>query len=144
MPRSKHTSSKTPRSGAPRGCRGGARERIPTYRLHRSSGNAVVTLNSRDIYLGPHGSAESRAEYNRVVAEWLSNQRQGPPTSSNLTIVELVARYFPHVQSYYRKNGHPTSEVNTVRNALQPLLVSMAIRRPANSAPWHCERCAMQ
>jgi hypothetical protein len=27
--------------------------RIPTYRKHRASGQAVVTLDSRDFYLGP-------------------------------------------------------------------------------------------
>ena len=28
----------------------------PTYRKHRPSGQAVVTLSGRDFYLGPHGS----------------------------------------------------------------------------------------
>src|SRR5262249_12926131 len=49
--------------------------RIPTYRFHKSSGQAIVTLpdglgNRRDVLLGPHGSAESPAEYARVLAEW--------------------------------------------------------------------------
>jgi hypothetical protein len=47
---------------------------IPTYRFHKRSGQAVVTLRDpggsrRDVYLGPYGSAESKTEYNRVVAE---------------------------------------------------------------------------
>ena len=45
------------------------RRRIPSYRLHRPSGQAVVTLSGRDFYLGPHGSKISRAEYDRVTAE---------------------------------------------------------------------------
>ncbi len=36
--------------------------RIPSYRKHKVSGLAVVTLNGRDFSLGPHGSAESHAE----------------------------------------------------------------------------------
>ena len=30
--------------------------RLPSYRLHKASGQAVVTLNARDIYLGEHNS----------------------------------------------------------------------------------------
>ena len=44
--------------------------RIPSYRKHKPSGRAVVTLDGRDIYLGKHNSAASRAEYNRLIAEW--------------------------------------------------------------------------
>jgi len=31
-------------------------EELPSYRLHKPSGRGVVTLDGRDIYLGPHGS----------------------------------------------------------------------------------------
>jgi len=43
----------------------------PKYRRHRASGQAVVTLNGNDCYLGPHGTKASRIEYDRVVAEWM-------------------------------------------------------------------------
>ena len=36
--------------------------RVPSYRRHRPTGQAVVTLNGRDIYLGKWGGKESRAE----------------------------------------------------------------------------------
>ena len=32
----------------------------PKYRKHRASGQAVVTLDGRDRYLGPHGTNASR------------------------------------------------------------------------------------
>ena len=38
---------------------------VPKYRKHRASGQAVVTLNGRDHYLGPHGTKASRIEYDR-------------------------------------------------------------------------------
>ena len=47
--------------------------RIPSYRLHKPSGQSVVTLNGKDHYLGKHGPAESQTAYERIVAEWLSN-----------------------------------------------------------------------
>ena len=42
---------------------------VPTYRLHKPSGKAVVTLCGRDFYLGPWNSPDSRLEYDRLVAE---------------------------------------------------------------------------
>ncbi|MGD0462866.1 MAG: hypothetical protein ABSB74_10300 [Tepidisphaeraceae bacterium] len=50
--------------------------RLPRYRLHRRSGQAIVTLNGRDHYLGPHGSQTSIAEYDRLIAEWLTSGRR--------------------------------------------------------------------
>ena len=44
---------------------------IPTYRKHRASGQAVVSLNGRDFYLGPHGTRASKLEYDRLIGEWL-------------------------------------------------------------------------
>ena len=36
------------------------KNKLPAYRHHKASGQAVVTLNARDIYLGKHNSPESR------------------------------------------------------------------------------------
>ena len=36
---------------------------LPKYRKHRASGQAVVTLNGRDHYLGPHGTKANKREY---------------------------------------------------------------------------------
>jgi hypothetical protein len=44
---------------------------VPSYRKHRASGQAIVTLCGRDFYLGPHGTKVSRDEYDRLVGEWL-------------------------------------------------------------------------
>ena len=46
--------------------------RIPSYRKHRASGSAVVTLSGQVFYLGPHGTKVSRLEYDRSVSEWLA------------------------------------------------------------------------
>jgi hypothetical protein len=48
--------------------------RTPTYRKHKGSGQAVVTLNGRDIYLGKYGTKASRDEYNRSIGEWLAKR----------------------------------------------------------------------
>ena len=55
------------------------RKKLPKYRLHKPSGQAVVTLSGRDIYLlGAHDTEVSRVEYDRLVAEWLVNGRTWP------------------------------------------------------------------
>jgi hypothetical protein len=53
-----------------------APNQVPSYRLHKQSGQAIVTLNGRDFTLGRHGTKESRDEYQRVTSEWLANGRR--------------------------------------------------------------------
>ena len=48
---------------------------VPSYRIHKQSGQAVVTLTDalggrHDVLLGVHGTKQSRVEYARVIAEW--------------------------------------------------------------------------
>jgi hypothetical protein len=101
------------------------RFRTPSYRLHRPSGQAVVTLDGRDIYLGRYNSRESRAEYDRLIAEWLTNGRRLPTPASgsgtDLTINEVILTYLLSADSHYTKGGRPTSEPRNIRLALRPL-----------------------
>ena len=64
---------------------------IPSYRCHKPSGQAVVTLNGKDFYLGPWKSALSRTAYDRLIAEWVSNGRQLPNV---VACGERVARFW--------------------------------------------------
>jgi integrase len=105
------------------------RKKDPSYRLHKQSGQAVVTLpNGRggrsDVLLGKHDTDESWAEYNRVLQEWKANERRLPAKSSNpepsgLTVNELLLAYYRHAETYYVKDGAPTSEVAAIRAALR-------------------------
>jgi hypothetical protein len=52
--------------------------RTPKYRLHKPTGQAVVTIDGRDYHLGVHGTPKSRATYDRLIGEWLSNSRRLP------------------------------------------------------------------
>ena len=47
-----------------------ASQQVPAYQRHEASGQAVVKLGGRVVYLGPFGSDESRVRYRREVAEW--------------------------------------------------------------------------
>jgi hypothetical protein len=46
--------------------------KVPTYRQHKASGQALVTLSGRDIYLGPFGSPESEERYHQAIGQWLA------------------------------------------------------------------------
>ncbi len=97
--------------------------RIPSYRQHKPSGQAVVTLNSHDFYLGPWQSQVSRGEYDRLIGEWLANGRHVPVGNQqqDITVTELIASYWSFAEGYYQKNGQSTGEVDCIRAALRPL-----------------------
>jgi integrase len=95
---------------------------IPAYRKHKGTGQAVVTLNGRAYYLGRHGSKESRATYNRLIAEWLAGGRRLPDADNGLTVSELIRAFWPHVETHYRRpDGTPTNEVGDYKLSLRPL-----------------------
>jgi len=73
---------------------------LPKYRKHRASGQAVVTINGRDHYLGPHTTRASHREYDRVIAEYLSSGRSSTfgSTGRALTVVELANEYLKHAK----------------------------------------------
>src|SRR5262245_45180125 len=66
---------------------------VPVYRKHRGTGQALVTLNGKDHYLGKFRSAASKSEYDRLIAEWLAGGRQ-LPKKDGLTIAELILAYW--------------------------------------------------
>jgi hypothetical protein len=82
-----------------------------------------VTLDGRDFYLGRYGSPESRAEYDRLIVEWIANGRRLPapttPAGSDLTVNECLFWFVEWSAGYYRKDGRPTSEARMIRDALK-------------------------
>jgi hypothetical protein len=97
-----------------------AASRLPSYRLHKPSGQAVVTLNGKDHYLGPHGTEASRAAYDRLVGEWQVNGRRPVDSASaGLTIQELILAYWRHAERHYVKDGKPTSQLVLVKRVLR-------------------------
>jgi integrase len=101
------------------------RNRVPSYRLHKQSGQAVVTLSDglgrrHDVLLGEYDTAASRTEYARVVAEWEIAGRGLPPEKTGIPSVnEVILRYYQFAEGYYQKNGKPTSQVERVRRSLK-------------------------
>jgi integrase len=95
--------------------------RVPSYRRHRPSGQAVVTLNGRDFYLGKWNTKASRAEYDRLIGEWLAAGRNLRQTGADLTVNELARAYWHFAKGYYRKDSRPTGTLGGVRVAMRLL-----------------------
>lgn len=100
-----------------------SRVRAPAYRRHKASGQAIVSIDRRDFYLGRYGSKASRREYERIVGEWLAAGRRLPAqdAAAGLNIGDLALRYWGWAESYYVKDGQPTSEQHNIRVALRRL-----------------------
>jgi integrase len=95
--------------------------RTPSYRLHKSSGQAVLTLSGHDFYLGPWNTPQSRAEYDRLVAEWLANGRRLPGTvvtTGSATVTEVILAFDKYAEERYPASGR---ELENYRLALRPL-----------------------
>ncbi len=79
---------------------------LPRYRLHKQSGQAVVTLplgggKYRDYLLGLFDSEESKREYTLVINEWLAAGMLAPPTAvggrcADLSVAEVCVRFCKH------------------------------------------------
>ena len=92
----------------------------PRYRCHKASGQAIVTLGGVDHYLGRWNSKASKAEYDRLVGEWLAAGRPSHvPRQANTgpTVVGVLARYWRFAKNHYAQS----KEVDNIRHALQSL-----------------------
>lgn len=96
--------------------------RIPSYRRHRPTGQAVVTLNGRDVYLGKWNTKASRAEYERLIGEWLAGGRCLPSVDQGgSSVAEVALRFLQHAKGYYVKDGRPTGELAEYRLVIRLL-----------------------
>lgn len=97
---------------------------MPSYRLHKATGRAVVTIGGKDVYLGQYGTVESRLRYSNVVAEFTVTGRvpdPGPPEPAETTVSDVIAAYWLHAEGYYLKHGKPTAELHAVKTVLRPV-----------------------
>ena len=93
--------------------------RVPSYRLHKSTGQAIVVIKRKFYYLGKFGTEESRQKYERIIGEYLANGRTAPSPavrrSNGVTIRQLLAMYLEHCRTYYARAGEPTQEYHSHR-----------------------------
>ncbi|TWU13894.1 Phage integrase family protein [Symmachiella macrocystis] len=77
--------------------------RVPSYRCHKPTGQAVVNIYGRDLYLGKWNTAASRNDYDRLIAELLANGRR-LQCDADVTVVEVLNAYRKFAEGYYRES----------------------------------------
>jgi hypothetical protein len=83
-----------------------------------------VRIDGKDRYLGPFGTDESRAEYDRLITEWLGNGRRLQPVNVEvgMSVDELILHYWNWAENYYRdEHVRLGQELDNIRTALRPL-----------------------
>lgn len=109
------------------------RNPVPAYLHHKLSGQAYVRLpvpgGRRDVYLGSHGSPESRDAYAEIVKAMATDPAgaiekiiaASPAKSApSPSVAEVLLAFMKHATEYYRRHdGTPTSEVSNYRTALK-------------------------
>ena len=81
----------------------------PSYRLHKASGQARVTINGKTHYLGKHGTEQSKRKYRLLLADhWSPPGKTPKPTqqggqrlgdrgaSDSVTVGQLAIEYAKH------------------------------------------------
>ena len=84
---------------------GDPHRKVPAYCLHKATGQGVVYINRREIYLGPYVSAESMQRYSQVIAQWQAGGTEAVcrDAVAELTVLEPVARFGRWAQTRYTR-----------------------------------------
>lgn len=99
-----------------------AKKGVPRYRWQKKpSGDlSFVEVSGTRRYLGHYGSPESRTAYARFLAEWEANGCRFAVPEEEITVVELLARFWEHAEEYYRRpDGTPTGAAEAFKHALR-------------------------
>jgi integrase len=78
---------------------------VPSYRLHKPSGQAVAYVKRKPVYLGPHGSPESKTRFAELLEKLATGSQDAPapPKAAAPTMylndlcVRFVAKEFPRL-----------------------------------------------
>lgn len=89
----------------------GRKAQPPVYSRHKGPNGvfyARTRVNGQSISLGCYGTAESYAEYERIIIEWRREQiarqkKPGPAHGAYLTVADLIARFLVHAENHYRR-----------------------------------------
>lgn len=99
---------------------------VPKYRLHKQSGQAVVTIRQsdgrrRDVLLGKWNSAGSRKEHARILVGLANADGPTRPRgASDITANEVLVAFLAHADIHYRRtDGTVTHEAAEFRQSIR-------------------------
>lgn len=92
-------------------------KKLPSYSLHKASGQAICRISGRVYYLGKFGSKESQDKFNQLVAQSLTDPTFGIKKNS-VSVAEGCVSYLKFAKVYYRDG----SEFVGMSDACKPLV----------------------
>lgn len=92
----------------------------PSYRHHKSSGQACTKIRGKTYYFGTYGTPESKRKFRELLAQYLLCE--DPATFGvevcELTIAEVCLSYVKYAKSYY---GSDSQEYKNILMAVRPV-----------------------
>lgn len=110
--------------------------KIPPFRVHKGSGQGYANAWGRRFCFGKHDLPETMQRYHQFVAEYVANGGQPHIEPAQITVKELIARYWIHAEGYYvDADGSASTEIDAFRYALKPLKELFAESRVNDFGP---------
>ena len=101
-----------------------ARQSVPSYRLHKPSGQARTIIHRRHIYLGKYNSPESREKNARPPAELsqpTSTADESGAATSLMLVSELLLKYLEYTEDYDTVEDKGNKEFPCMITAVKPV-----------------------
>jgi hypothetical protein len=76
------------------------------------------------LLLGKWNTKASRAEYDRLIGEWLAGGRCLSKADPGVSVAELALAYWRYAKGYYGKADEPTGSMPRIRVAVRTLRTS--------------------
>lgn len=99
------------------------KQSAPSYRYH-ISGQARVTLDGKDFYLGEYDSPESHAKYYALLAEYNANGQRAPETPANqidspITVRCVTGEYRELIKTKYANSPSHSGRLKNLCTLLE-------------------------
>jgi hypothetical protein len=129
--------------------------KIPTYRLHKATQQAVVTIAKHDYYLGKYGTKESHDQYNALVNKWQTVKGELTATalrkalrgrSSRATAKKDAISLLDAAKSYrdWSKKRYSTAEHANIEGMLKVVLSLYLHEKAENIGPAELRKIRSQ
>lgn len=103
------------------------KKKLPSYLLHKPTGQARCRINGKDHYLGAYGTDESRVRYGKLLADMAGGIPVDPiaakPDADDLgpSVSELILVFKEHAKVHYAKGNKRTAEYDCCMSAVRVL-----------------------
>ena len=107
--------------------------RLPSYRLHKPSGQARVRWMGKELWFGLYDAPESRQRFAEFLKKVVSgtlldvdllprrSAKAAQSADAGISVNELCVAFLRHADQHYRKGGELTAEYDCFVSAIKPL-----------------------